>query len=164
LRENIRFFLASHPGFDKQKSQDKTELYLAKVGLTQFANYYPHEASGGMKRRISIARCFASEADILLLDEPFVFLDYQIRMKLYALLYDIWRETRRTIIFVTHDVEEAVLLSSRIMLMSKHPGKLEKILNIQLDRSNGLLACKKLPSYINFVDKLNSSLLPNVDL
>lgn len=132
VRDNVRFLLEGEApvgGLD-----GRVEKAIAGVGLTDFAGYYPHQLSGGMCQRVSIARSFAGEPDILLMDEPFVFLDYQTRLALQALLLDLWRRQRSTVVFVTHDIEEAVLLADRILVLSPRPGRIQRELTVDIPR------------------------------
>lgn len=154
LRNNIRFLLENNPQMAGRDLDSVCANYLAKVGLTQFAHHFPHQASGGMRQRVSIARAFANEPNILLMDEPFVFLDYQTRLALQQLLLSIWYETQKTVVFVTHDIEEAVLLADRIMVMSSHPGKIKTFFDIDLPRPRSVLTVQKQPEYRNYVNNI----------
>ena len=111
-----------------------TERFLAMVGLAASADRYPHQLSGGMKQRVAIARVLANQAEILLMDEPFGALDALIRAKLQDDLIDIWQSTGLTILFVTHSVEEAVLLADRILVMTAGPGRIDSEIAIDLPR------------------------------
>ena len=104
------------------------------VGLTAFADRYPHQLSGGMKQRVAIARVLANDTDILLMDEPFGALDALTRGKLQEELIEIWQSTRLTVIFVTHSVEEAVLLADRVVVMTAGPGRVDCDIKIDLPR------------------------------
>jgi len=132
VRDNVRFLLEgdAQPG----DLDGRVKQALADVGLTDFAAYYPHQLSGGMCQRVSIARSFAGEPDILLMDEPFVFLDYQTRLALQALLLDLWRRQRSTVVFVTHDIEEAVLLADRILVLGPRPGYIRREIAVDIPR------------------------------
>ncbi|WNY28008.1 Bicarbonate transport ATP-binding protein CmpD [Methanimicrococcus stummii] len=121
-------------GFSKKEAEEKAMSYLNLVGLTEFKNSYPYELSGGMKQRVAIARALANEPEIILMDEPFGALDAQTRNNLQNELLRIWQEEQRTIIFVTHSVDEAVFLSDRIVVLSKRPGKIKKIIEIPIQR------------------------------
>ena len=110
------------------------DRYLAMMGLAGFEGHYPHQLSGGMKQRVSIARVLANEPEVLLMDEPFASLDAITRSVLQAELIAIWTETRKTIVFVTHNIEEAVFLGDRIAVMTARPGRIKEILPVRLPK------------------------------
>ena len=155
VSQNIRFLLENNPRINDIDIESIVNSFIEKVGLAKFANYYPHQISGGMKQRVSIARSFANDPDILLMDEPFVFLDYQTRMSLQELLLTTWQGTKKTIVFVTHDIEEAVILADRILVMTAHPGTVKKIIDINLPRPRHVHEIRKTPEYINHVDEIS---------
>lgn len=103
--------------------------YIEKVNLTKFANHYPHMLSGGMKQRVALARGMAMEPDILLMDEPFAALDALTRRKMQEELLQLWEDTHFTVLFVTHSIEEAIVVGSRILVLSPHPGRVKAELN-----------------------------------
>ncbi|MET0219067.1 MAG: ABC transporter ATP-binding protein [Tardiphaga sp.] len=111
-----------------------TDRFMAMVGLTAFADRYPHQLSGGMKQRVAIARVLSNDTDVLLMDEPFGALDALTRSKLQEELVEIWRSTGLTVIFVTHSVEEAVLLADRVIVMSAGPGRIDCEIDVGLPR------------------------------
>jgi nitrate ABC transporter ATP-binding subunit len=133
VKDNIRFG-PLHRRVPGKQVADIAERFLAVVGLTSFADRYPHQLSGGMKQRVAIARVLANDADILLMDEPFGALDALTRGKLQEELIEIWRTTKLTVIFVTHSVEEAVLLADHIVVMTAGPGRVESQVTIPLPR------------------------------
>ena len=122
VRNNVAFGPKMR-GVPKAEYRKLTDEYLEKVGLSEFADKKIYELSGGMKQRVSIARALINDPEILLMDEPFGALDALTREKVQDLTRRIWWDTRKTVFFITHDVEEALLLASRIIVLSKHPGK-----------------------------------------
>ncbi|MEP6656769.1 MAG: ABC transporter ATP-binding protein [Betaproteobacteria bacterium] len=121
--------------------------YLARIGMTRFAKAYPHQLSGGMRQRVSIARAFANDPDILLMDEPFSALDEQNKVMLQEELLRIWEETRKTVLFITHSVDEAATLGDRIMIMTAHPGRAKRIVEVPFDRPRHVLELRAQPAY-----------------
>lgn len=121
----------------KNEIKNKALSYLKEVKLKDYINYYPHQLSGGMKQRVALARTLAAEGEIMLMDEPFGSVDSQTREELQQLLTDIWLEEERTIIFVTHDIREAIFLSERIVLMKNEPGEIIQIIKNGLPRPRG---------------------------
>ncbi|BAF58417.1 MAG: ABC transporter ATP-binding protein [Pelotomaculum sp.] len=121
-------------GIPKRERREKALHYLKMVHLTRFASSYIHELSGGMRQRVALARALAMDSDILLMDEPFAALDSQTRSILHGELQQIWEATRKTIIFVTHNVEEAVLLADRVAVMAANPGRIKREFEIKLPR------------------------------
>lgn len=136
VEENVAFGLRMRH-LPKRTVKERTAYYLAKVGLDKFAKLYPKELSGGMKQRVSIARAFANDPEILLMDEPFGALDEQNKFILQEELLTIWSETKKTVLFITHSIDEALLLSDRILLMSSQPGRIidEKIIDLPRPRT-----------------------------
>src|SRR6516165_4192005 len=110
------------------------ERLISLVGLAGFENHYPHELSGGMKQRVGLARALATDPEVLLMDEPFAALDAQTRDIMQAELLRIWQQARKTVLFVTHQIEEAVYLSDRVMVMTKRPGNAKQVFDIALPR------------------------------
>jgi NitT/TauT family transport system ATP-binding protein len=121
--------------------------YLARTGLSRFHDYYPHQLSGGMRQRVSIARAFANDPDILLMDEPFSALDEQNKVLLQEELLRIWEETRKTVMFITHSVDEAVTLGDRIMIMTAHPGRSKVLVDVPFERPRSVLELRARPEY-----------------
>jgi len=110
------------------------DQYIDLIGLRGFQNHYPHELSGGMQQRVSIARVLVNQPDILLMDEPFGKLDAQTRAQMQVLLLDLWEKVRPTILFITHDIDEAIFLGDRIFVMSVRPGRVVKEIEVKLSR------------------------------
>lgn len=138
---------------DRSKHADEM---LEMVGLKDFANHYPKQLSGGMQQRVNIARAFGIRPEILLMDEPFSALDEFTKEKLYEDLLRIWRQTNKTIIFVTHNIQEAVFLSDRICVLSPHPGRLSAIVDVDLPRPR-TLDMKESPHFNELVLKVRNS-------
>ena len=128
---NIEFGLEAK-GVVKKERKEQADYYLDLVGLKKFADRYPHELSGGMKQRVAIARSLAFNPDVLLMDEPFAALDAQTRETLQSELLRIWEKTGKTIIFITHGIDEAVYLGQRVVVLSPNPGSVKKIVEIPL--------------------------------
>jgi ABC-type branched-subunit amino acid transport system ATPase component len=118
----------------RNEIRKKVDEVIRIVGLGGFENFYPHQISGGMKQRVSIARAFATDADLILMDEPFVSLDQPTRERMQQEVLDIWKNLRRTIVFVTHNLEEAVFLGDRVITLSQKPTKIKADLKIDLPR------------------------------
>jgi NitT/TauT family transport system ATP-binding protein len=133
---NIELALEAKGGLSKRERAERARRYLDLVGLGEFAGRYPHELSGGMKQRVAIARSLSYEPEVLLMDEPFGALDAQTRERLQEELLGIWRRTGTTIIFITHDIDEAVFLGQRVAVMSARPGRIREIVGVDLDRSD----------------------------
>lgn len=127
--ENIEFGLDAK-GVDKQQRYQTAKYFLNLVGLSEFEHHYPNELSGGMKQRVAIARSLAYDPDILLMDEPFAALDAQTRETLQAELVKIWQQTQKTIIFITHSIDEAIYLGQRIAIMTSRPGRIKQVIEV----------------------------------
>lgn len=136
--ENAAFGLEMQ-GVDRQTRQARATQWLSNVGLADFLHSYPHQLSGGMRQRVAIARAFLADAPILLMDEPFGALDAQTRLLMQAELLTLWQNERKTVVYVTHDIEEAIWLGDRVLLLSGRPGQILEELPIPLDRPRALL-------------------------
>ena len=124
--------------FNKKERRERAEEMLEMVGLKDFAKHYPNQLSGGMQQRVNIARALSIQPEILLMDEPFSALDEFTKEKLHEDLLRIWRQTNKTVIFVTHNIQEAVFLSSRVCVLSPHPGRLSAVVDVDLPRPRTL--------------------------
>ena len=144
VEENVAFGLKMRR-LSKKLIEERTKYYLEKTGLAKFSKLYPRELSGGMKQRVSIARAFANDPEILLMDEPFAALDEQNKFILQEELLSIWSETKNTVLFITHSIDEALLLSDRILLMSSQPGKIIKEIKVTTPRPRTIEDIRKDP-------------------
>ncbi|MDT3670353.1 MAG: ABC transporter ATP-binding protein [Aromatoleum sp.] len=127
VKENVSFALTTSGTLAGKAAEERALHYIAKVGLAQFADSYPHTLSGGMKQRVAIARGMAMEPAILLMDEPFAALDALTRQQMQDELLRLWDDARFTVLFVTHSIPEAVKLGNRILLLSAHPGRVRDL-------------------------------------
>ncbi|WP_433634131.1 ABC transporter ATP-binding protein [Nocardia sp. CA-120079] len=135
-RANIEFGLEAK-GVRRRERRKIADEYLELVGLAGFGDRYPHELSGGMKQRVAIARSLAFDPEVLLMDEPFAALDAQTRESLQDELLRIWRATGKTILFITHGIDEAVYLGQRVAVLTSRPGRVKSVIDIDIDRNSG---------------------------
>jgi len=147
VRENIAFGLRRKPAAEINRI---VAHYVEMVGLTGFEATYPAELSGGMRQRVEIARALAANPDIIYMDEPFGALDFITRLKMRADLVRIWERERKTILFVTHDIEEAVQLADRVLIMSRRPATIREVIKIDLPRPRDLDS----PGYLEKRDRI----------
>jgi len=134
---------------ERQRTLDLLKL----VGLGGFENYYPRQLSGGMRQRVNLARALAIDPDVLLMDEPFDSLDAQTHEIMQTELLRIWEQGRKTVLFVTHQIDEAVFLSDRVLVFARRPGRLQESIEIKLPRPRSL-ALKRTPEFIAYVDRI----------
>jgi len=127
VKKNVMFGLEVNGKYD---AEQQALQWLELVGLVKFADSYPHQLSGGMKQRVAIVRALANQPRILLMDEPFGALDAQTRCRMQAHLLEIWRKIDITIVFITHDLEEAIFLADRILVLSAHPGEVQELIEV----------------------------------
>ena len=151
VRANISYGL-ERQGMPKPERDERVQTLVNLVGLSGFEDSYPSQLSGGMKQRAALARTLAFDPSILLMDEPFGALDAQTRHLMQDELLSIWRRTPKTVIFVTHDVQEAVYLADRVAVMSARPGRIKSLIDIKLDKSDP--AFLKSPAFADQVDEI----------
>jgi NitT/TauT family transport system ATP-binding protein len=144
--QNVEFGL-DIAGLKAKQRREIARHYLDLVGLTAFAERYPHELSGGMKQRVAIARSLAYDPEVLLMDEPFAALDAQTRETLQGELLRIWRATGKTIIFITHGIDEAVVLGQRVAVMTSRPGRIKHVVEIPQALRNETEDVRSLPEF-----------------
>ena len=131
VKKNVKFGLKLQ-GIKEPELSEIAEKYIRLVGLEEFSESYPKELSGGMKQRVAIARAYAVNPEILLMDEPFGALDAQTRTQLQTELLNTWEQERKTCFFITHDVEEAIILSQRVVIMSARPGRVKEVIPVNI--------------------------------
>ncbi len=146
VRNNVEYGLRLR-GVAKTERMAVADRYIRMIGLTRFADAYPHQLSGGMKQRVSVARAFANDPEILLMDEPFGSLDEQNRILLQQELLRIWEESRKTTVFITHSIDEALCLGDRVMVMTAHPGRIKSIVTVDLPRPRDIAAIRTTLHY-----------------
>ena len=131
----------------KEETEAAVAHWLERTGLTPYSRLYPHQLSGGMRQRVSIARAFANDPEVLLMDEPFSALDEQNRTILQQELLRIWEVDKKTVVFITHSVDEAVTLADKIMVMTASPGRTKTIIDVGLERPRNVLELRNDPRY-----------------
>jgi len=149
VKENVVFALIASERASPKEAEDRALSYIDKVGLSKFVDSYPHMLSGGMKQRVAIARGMAMEPDVLLMDEPFAALDALTRRKMQDELLRLWDDTQFTVLFVTHSIEEAIRIGTRILLLSPHPGEVKAELNSVPPQEIGTVRQSELEARIN---------------
>ncbi|GLK86219.1 ABC transporter ATP-binding protein [Ancylobacter defluvii] len=162
VMRNVAFGLELK-GMGKAERQAIARKYIAEVGLSGFEEKYPHELSGGMRQRVGLARAFAVNADVLLLDEPFSAVDEQNRRKFQEDLLRLVDLEKKTFIFVTHSIEEAVYCSDRIVILSRRPGRVAQIIEPEIDRTASPDAIRRDQGYLDTVEEIWQGLKRYVD-
>src|SRR5205809_2862632 len=138
VETNVRFGLDTR-GVPREEADRRVDAALKLVGLTRFRKHYPHQLSGGMRQRSAIARAFVTDPGMLLMDEPFAALDAQNRVILQAELVRIWEQTRKTVIYITHSIDEALLLGDRTVVMTAQPGRIKQVIDIPFPHPRHLM-------------------------
>ena len=156
VENNIKFGLKIKK-MPKDKQQEIADRYLDIIGLKKFAKSYPKELSGGMKQRVAIARALANQPEVLLMDEPFGALDPHTKSMMQLLMREIWEKEHPTVVFITHDIDEAVFLANKIYVMSARPGKIIKEVNVYLPHKRNL-ELKDSPEFIKIRKSINDLL------
>jgi NitT/TauT family transport system ATP-binding protein len=148
--ENIAFGLRRR-GVKGAELKNIVDHFLNITGLAGFWNYYPYQLSGGMKQRVGVARAFANDPEILLMDEPFASLDEQNKTLLQDELLRIWEETKKTVVFITHSIDEAISLGDRVIVMTNRPGRIKSIIPIRFGRPRRMMELRKDAAYGDLV-------------
>ncbi|EKQ56637.1 MAG: ABC-type nitrate/sulfonate/bicarbonate transport system, ATPase component [Clostridium sp. Maddingley MBC34-26] len=143
-------------GMPKPERTKRVTEMLDLVGLTNFGKHYPYELSGGMQQRVGIARALAINPEILLMDEPFSALDEFTREKLHEDLLEIWTKTKKTVVFVTHNISEAVFLSDKVVVLSPHPGRVSAVIDIEIPRPRNMES-KQSKQFYDYITKIRNS-------
>lgn len=138
-------------GVNKREAREKAQEYIALVGLAGFEHHYPHELSGGMQQRVNLARALIVDPQVLLMDEPFASLDAQTREIMQAELLKMWNQTKKTVIFVTHQIEEAIFLSDRVVVFSARPARIREIVKVDIARPRSL-SVKRSKEFLDLAD------------
>ena len=158
VKQNVMFGLEMN-NIGTIEAGREADLWLELVGLQKFSNAYPHELSGGMKQRVAIARALVNQPRILLMDEPFGALDAQTRCKMQAHLLEIWRNIDITILFITHDLEEAIFLADRILVLKAHPGEVVELIEVPVPRPRSTMQFMS-PEFIATKARLDALIHP----
>jgi NitT/TauT family transport system ATP-binding protein len=161
VQKNVEFGLSLQSGTKKER-EDRARHYVDAVGLTPFADAYPVQLSGGMKQRVAIARALAVNPEVLLMDEPFGALDSQTRAVMQELLVGIWEKEQKTVLFITHDIDEALFLGDVVYVMSARPGRIIDTINVEFDRPRHYEIVTS-PEFITLKRRIISNLHAEVD-
>lgn len=153
VRENIRFSLKKST-LSADEKEERVQRYIKLIGLESFENSFPNQLSGGMRQRVAIARALVYQPKILLMDEPFGALDAQTRLLMQELLLQVWEKERSTVLFVTHDVEEAILLSDRVLVMTTLPGRIKAEINIEIPRPRNVFDMETSTQFAGYKKQL----------
>src|SRR5262249_4994258 len=150
---NVRYGMELHKRFDAGTMAARTRTFIELVGLTGFERHYPSELSGGMQQRVNLARALAADPAVLLMDEPFAALDAQTREFMQAELLKIWSKARKTVLFITHQINEAIYLADRVVVMSARPGRVKDVFRVPFGRPR-TLALKPDPRFLELEDEI----------
>ena len=150
---NVRYGMEMQRRFDEATMQERTDHFVKMVGLNGFEKHFPNELSGGMQQRVNLARALAADPKVLLMDEPFAALDAQTREFMQSELLKIWSQDRKTVLFITHQINEAVYLADRVAVMSARPGRLKGVFKIPFGRPR-TLSLKRDPQFLEIEDSI----------
>ena len=150
---NVRYGMELQQRFDAAAMRERTTHFIALVGLSGFEKHYPSELSGGMQQRVNLARALASDPVVLLMDEPFAALDAQTREHMQAELLKIWAKARKTVLFITHQINEAIYLADRVAVMSARPGRVKSVFEVPFERPRAL-SLKRDQRFLDIEDQI----------
>jgi NitT/TauT family transport system ATP-binding protein len=150
---NVRYGMEIQKRFDVAAMRERTEAFIQLVGLASFERHYPSELSGGMQQRVNLARALASDPAVLLMDEPFAALEAQTREHMQLELLKIWSQARKTVVFITHQINEAIYLADRVAVMSSRPGRVKGVFTVPFDRPR-TLSIKRDPRFLQIEDAI----------
>src|SRR5215831_7406039 len=153
IARNVRYGMELQKRFDEAAMQERTEYFIKLVGLTGFERHFPSELSGGMQQRVNLARALAADPVVLLMDEPFAALDAQTREFMQSELLKIWTKARKTVLFITHQINEAVYLADRVIVMSARPGRIKGMFQVPFGRPR-TLHLKRDPRFLEMEDSI----------
>jgi NitT/TauT family transport system ATP-binding protein len=148
---NVRYGMELQKRFAEATMRERTDYFIKLVGLTGFEKHFPSELSGGMQQRVNLARALAADPVVLLMDEPFAALDAQTREFMQAELLKIWTKAKKTVVFITHQINEAIYLADRVVVMSARPGRLKDVFTVPFDRPRNL-SLKREPRFLELED------------
>ena len=150
---NVRYGMELQKRFDEAKMKERTDYFIKLVGLSGFERHYPSELSGGMQQRVNLARALAADPVVLLMDEPFAALDAQTREFMQAELLKIWSKAKKTVVFITHQINEAIYLADRVVVMSARPGRVKDVFDVPFSRPRNL-SLKRDPQFLALEDSV----------
>src|SRR5258708_23431639 len=150
---NVRYGMEMQRRFDKNIMKERVDHFITLVGLAGFERHYPRELSGGMQQRVNLARALASDPQVLLMDEPFAALDAQTREVMQAELLKIWTKAKKTVVFITHQINEAIYLADRVVVMSARPGRIKDVFAVPFERPRNL-SLKREPRFLDLQDSV----------
>jgi NitT/TauT family transport system ATP-binding protein len=150
---NVRYGMELQKRFDEKTMKERTDHFVKLVGLTGFEKHYPSELSGGMQQRVNLARALAADPVVLLMDEPFAALDAQTREFMQAELLKIWSKAKKTVLFITHQINEAIYLADRVVVMSARPGRVKDVFGIPFERPRDL-SLKREKRFLELEDRV----------
>lgn len=153
IQGNIRYGMEMQKRFDEATMQQRADHFLKLVGLAGFEKHFPGELSGGMQQRVNLARALAADPVVLLMDEPFAALDAQTREFMQSELLKIWAKAKKTVVFITHQINEAIFLADRVAVLSSRPGRLKKVFDVPFSRPR-TLALKRDPRFLELEDEI----------